>query len=282
LHEAIRQMIRGEQNTPDLDDGSALSGSQHIALLHRLLQLWRGPLGDDVRREPRRSLKKAIYVAFDLAGIALAMRHSDSEANGDGEAKGAPASSLTDAVAAGEWTVNDVSDSGCRLHGGVDAVGAIAPGTLVGLRVRESSAWIVGVVRRNVALDDGEGDLGVQILSGHVRLLALDGTANVRAAAVQTDAEGAPTPGLAERVAHAKPALLLGRGTGRNAGIKQSLILLAHDYAPRREYFCETKRHRYKLTLDKPLERIAECMWASLKIEKIGSLQRRVPTVPPE
>jgi hypothetical protein len=251
-------------------------------LLHRLLQLWRGPLGDDVRREPRRSLNKAIDVAFDLAGIALSMRDSDSEASGEGEPNGASASSLRDAEPAGEWTVNDVSESGCRLHGGAGAVGAVAPGTLVGLRMRESSAWIVGVVRRNAALDGGEGDLGVQLLSVQVRLLALDGSANVRAATVQSDAEGAATRGLTERVANAKPALLLGRCAGRNAAIKQSLILLTRDYAPCREYFCQTKRHLYKLTLEKPLERIAECMWVSLKVDKIGPLQQRVPPVAPE
>jgi hypothetical protein len=284
LHDAIRQIIREEQNTPDVDDGGALSVNQRLVLLHRLLQLWRGPLGDDVRREPRRSLKKSIYVAFNLAGIALAIRQSDLTASGTGQANGASDNGLADAAPAGQWTVNDVSDSGCRLHGAADAAGAaaeVAPGTLVGLRVRENSAWIVGVVRRNVALDGGESDLGVQILSAHVRLLVLDGSADEGATLAPTDADGAPTPGRAERAARAKPALLLGRGTGRYASIKQSMIVLAHDYAHRRDYFCATKRHRYKLTLDKPLERIAECMWASLKVEKIGSLEQRVPPAPP-
>jgi hypothetical protein len=256
LHESIRNAVREETEAPDVDDGGALAKTGRIALLHRLLQLWQGPRGDDVRAEPRRALKRPVHVAIGLTQITVAMRWPDSGPE------------------TGHWIVNDVSDSGCRLHADAGSVAAVPPGTLVGLLVRETGVWIAGVVRRNVAFDSGEGDLGVQVLSASVRLLALTEGVEPQAEAGQAANEPPATLGPDRRATKVRPALLLGRGAGRNRSIKQSVILLAGDYALGRDYFCETSRHRYKLTLDKPFERIAECIWAAVRVEKLGPLQQ--------
>ena len=124
------------------------------------------------------------------------------------------------------------------------------------------------------SLSGGEADLGIQILSTHVRLLALDENADANATTAAPNGGLDPASGFVRTASGRKPALLLGAGVGTHAAIKQSVLILADDYAPGRNYYCETKRHRYKLKLKNALERHEQYVWASLSVAQIGSLGR--------
>lgn len=270
LHGRIRQEINEENSRPaGEDDGNYLPVHRRIALLNRLLLLWRGPKGNELRKEQRRDVRKSVRVAFRLPEIALTMRLLES---GFGEPR-VPVEGVTVdepvSTTSQKWTVNDVSDSGCRLHG-IAAFAEGATGLLVAMRVDVTSVWIVGIVRRHVAVADGESDLGIQILSTSVRLLALE---DVPAAGEPVNPLQSPAPATVAG-SISKPALLLGPGAGPHARIRQSVLVMADDYAHGRVYYCRTKKSLYKLTLDKTLERHGSYVWAALRVVKEAALLR--------
>jgi hypothetical protein len=270
LHLEIRREIGREETTTEPDDGFGLPRDRRIALLNRLLFIWSGPQGSEARREPRREIRRTVQVAFGLAEIAVAMRLSESYTKESGPARVTPLE---------RWRVADVSDSGCRVRGSTRAVAAIPMGTLIAIRVDGHDTWIVGFVRRRGELSGDEADLGVQILSTRIRLLALDDGAHVGARVDSTTSNG-PDPGPATR-GGTRPALLLSAGAGSRTSVRQTLLIRAEDYAVDRVYFCETKRHRYKLTLQQALEQRGGCVWAALSVAKIAQIGGAAPRPAP-
>ena len=123
------------------------------------------------------------------------------------------------------WRVADVSDSGCRVRASTRAVAAIPMGTLIAIRVDGHDTWIVGFVRRRGELSGDEADLGVQILSTRIRLLALDDGAHVGARVDSTTSNG-PDPGPPTR-GGTRPALLLSAGAGSRTSVRQTLLIRA-------------------------------------------------------
>jgi hypothetical protein len=276
LHLEIRREIGREEAATERDDGFELPRDRRIALLNRLLFIWSGPQGSEARREPRREIRRTVQVAFGLAEIALAMRLSESYTkawSAGAETRPAPVTPLE------RWRVADVSDSGCRVRASTRAVAAIPMGTLIAIRVDGHDTWIVGFVRRRGELSGDEADLGVQILSTRIRLLALDDDAHVGARVDSTTAKG-PDPGPATR-GGTRPALLLSAGAGSRTSVRQTLLIRAEDYAVDRVYFCETKRHRYKLTLQQALEQRGGCVWAALSVAKIAQIGVAAPRPAP-
>jgi hypothetical protein len=266
LHLQIRRESGREKATNEPDDGFGLSRDQRIALLDRLLSIWSGPQGSEARREPRREIRRTVQAAFGLADIAVAMRLSESftkEWNAGEERRPLPVTPLE------RWRVADVSDSGCCVRGSTRAVASIPMGTLVAIRVDGNDTWIVGFVRRRGEMAGDEADLGIQILSTRIRLLALDDGAGVGAI---VDSAHADSSAASASRGGTLPALLLSAGAGSRTSVRQTLLIRSEDYAVDRVYYCETKRHRYRLTLQQALERRGGCVWAALSVAKIGQI----------
>jgi hypothetical protein len=272
LHRLIRRKLGNEQHETEPDDSIALSRERRVALLDRLLLLWRGPHGAAIRQEPRRSVYKVVRVAFGLPDIVLTMQRADAEIEAQAERVSESGNGADNGDSTGRWTVNDAGDSGCRLHGDTKAMAAIAVGALVALRVEGIGVWIVGIVRRKGSLAGEESDLGIRILSTHIRLLALDAGRGEPAATTATHADGESAPGSVGPTTSGMAALLVGPGTGPHAAVRQSLLIPTSDYAAGRRYFCETKRHRYRLALGNAIERNAEYVWTSITVTKIAIL----------
>ena len=242
-----------------VDDGSAdpVEEARQIALLQQLALLWRGPVLGTRRREARAEIRETVRLEFGLASIVDAMQPRAPEAEPEMEEIELRAVGDEAEPEHKTWVVYDVSVSGCRVRGTLHPGAEVAPGTLVALHLSITHVWMVGIVRRILRLVADEVDLGVQVLATSLRVLTLKEDAPMTAT-------GLPHHGHA-RVAS---ALLLVPGAGRERP-EQSVIVTSRDFAPERTYLCTTGRHNYQVALEKPIEKTADYVWATLRATRL-------------
>ena len=158
------------------------------------------------------------------------------------------------------WEIQDASDSGYRIHAAAQEAARLRLGALLALRKDdEHERWQLGLVRRMKRINAEQTELGVEVISRAVSLIA-------------------PKPVASRSTGYSVDGIDIGlKGQGFNAlflpgqsrpkgGSRPTIVLPPAEFTVGRPLSLQVEGHSYEVALAPPLERTKDWVWTPLEL----------------
>ncbi|MEP6701398.1 MAG: hypothetical protein ABJB04_00315 [Betaproteobacteria bacterium] len=274
LAELTSQLAAEAAGAPAAGATSAQPGEPDydIELAGRLAVLWSPQAPQISRRGERHTEQKSVTVALGWAEIApaltlSALQRSSAPAGYHYDDYGRLQPNRPGMIPAAEsrkpdlnvWQIHDVSDSGYRIRTSVQQGGKMRLGWLLALRVEGEMRWQLGIVRRLKRLNSDQIELGVEVISRAVTLIA---PKSVAARNLGYSVDGIDVGQKGESF----NALFLPGQSRARSGSRPSLVLPPPEFTVGRTLSLVIDGHNYDVALAPPLERTKDWVWTPLEL----------------
>jgi len=257
------------------DNAGAADAEDRAELVHRLAMLWYPQAPKHERRGERYTDQHGITVAVGWQEIAQALTlsvpqrsnapqgyHYDDYGRLRPNRDGVPPPAAMDPPksALDVWQALDASDSGFRVRTSVQSAGRLRLGSLMALRVEQNTNWQLGVVRRMKRINADQTELGVEVISRAVALIAPKAVA-MRDMGYSVDGVDIGLKGQSFN------ALFLPGQSRARGGSRPSIVLPPAEFTVGRPLSLVVEGHNYDVLLAPPLERTKDWVWSPLELD---------------
>jgi hypothetical protein len=155
----------------------------------------------------------------------------------------------------GQWQMKDISASGFRLHAPMSVAMELTLNVLVAIHLRDSDAWVMGIVRRMRRRSADDAEIGLQLIAN--ALTSADLFEQRKARAIDYTVNG-ENPSVTGRQFH---GLFLSFNRREGEAPVQSLIVPAIEYHPSRYYTLRIGNSARTIRYGRLLEGHADWVW---------------------
>ena len=157
------------------------------------------------------------------------------------------------------WQIHDSSDSGFRIRTTAHHAGKLRLGFLLALKVEDESRWQLGIVRRLKRINAEQTELGIEIISRSVALIAPK-PVGVSNSGYTVDGIDVGAKGRSFN------ALFLPGQSRARAGSRPSIVLPPPEFTIGRALSLVFEGHNYDVVLAPPLERTKDWVWTPIEL----------------
>jgi hypothetical protein len=157
------------------------------------------------------------------------------------------------------WQIHDASDSGFRIRTTAQHAGKLRLGFLLALKVEDETRWQLGIVRRLKRINAEQTELGVEVISRSVSLIAPKPVA-ARTSGYTVDGIDIGSKGQSFN------ALFLPGQSRARGGSRPSIVLPPAEFTIGRSLSMVVEGHSYDVILAPPLERTKDWIWTPIEL----------------
>jgi hypothetical protein len=274
LRGALQQLeTRLQSQVQSIEPRADIAELEHqIELVRRLSTLWFPQAPHEPRRGERHLQQRTVTVALGWQEIApalsiSALQRSQAPAGYHYDDYGrlrpdrdrvlpVPESRRRDLNI---WQVMDASESGYRIRTTAHHEGPLRLGALLALKLEDEARWQLGIVRRLKRLTAEQTELGVEVISRSVALIAPKPLAQ-RDTGYTVDGIDV---GLKGKSFH---ALFLPGQSRARGGSRPSIVLPAAEFSVGRGLSLNIDGHPHEVVLAPPIERTKDWIWTPLDL----------------
>jgi hypothetical protein len=157
------------------------------------------------------------------------------------------------------WQVLDSSESGYRILTAPNQGGSMRLGAMLALKVEDETRWQLAIVRRLKRLNAEQNELGVEVISRAVALVAPK--------SVERHNTGYTVDGIDIGLkAKSFNALYLPRQSRLRGGARPSIVLPPAEFTIGRALSVSIDGHPHEVVLAPPIERTKDWVWTPLEL----------------
>jgi hypothetical protein len=263
----LSDVARGAKTTGEADDAE-----DRADLARRLAVLWFPQAPPHPRRGERHPEHRIVTVALGWHEIApaltlSALQRSKAPAGYHYDDYGRLRPNRDGVVPASEarrpdfnvWQIHDASDSGFRIRTTAQHAGKLRLGFLLALKVEDETRWQLGIVRRLKRINAEQTELGVEVISRSVSLIAPKPVA-ARTSGYTVDGIDIGSKGQSFN------ALFLPGQSRARGGSRPSIVLPPAEFTIGRSLSMVVEGHSYDVILAPPLERTKDWIWTPIEL----------------
>jgi hypothetical protein len=263
----LSDVARGAKTTGQADDAE-----DRADLARRLAVLWFPQAPPHPRRGERHPEHRIVTVALGWHEIApaltlSALQRSKAPAGYHYDDYGRLRPNRNGVVPASEarrpdfnvWQIHDASDSGFRIRTTAQHAGKLRLGFLLALKVEDETRWQLGIVRRLKRINAEQTELGVEVISRSVSLIAPKPVA-ARTSGYTVDGIDIGSKGQSFN------ALFLPGQSRARGGSRPSIVLPPAEFTIGRSLSMVVEGHSYDVILAPPLERTKDWIWTPIEL----------------
>jgi hypothetical protein len=252
--------------------GDAHDAEERAELSRRLTLLWVPQAPQHPRRGERTPDHRVVTVALGWHEIGPALTlsalqrssapagyHYDDYGRLRPNRDGMPIASESRKPDFNVWQIYYASDSGYRIRTTAHHAGKLRLGFLLALKVEDETRWQLGIIRRLKRIHAEQTELGVEVISRAVSLIAPKAI-GIRNAGYTVDGIDVGTKGKSFN------ALFLPGQSRARAGSRPSIVLPPPEFTIGRQLSLMIEGHNYEVVLAPPLERTKDWVWTPLEL----------------